>query len=200
VLGLHLTPTEGEPIGEEEWAARRGSLAVLSSMWSESVDLKRRNEHIGMTFDVYTPTRHFRICDETDYRTYTAPQMRSLLKKVPELEVVETYGADALRYTVISQMEELRRDFGVWVRDAYPRWMRGEGDPPILSTDLVEIFLLPLLGDEPVFLVVRGFVVTDVGQILDPLQPLFHFLHVHVLPPWVDCVQIGGDLIGHLAR
>jgi SAM-dependent methyltransferase len=91
VLGLHLTPTEGEPIGEEEWAARRGNLAVLSWMWSESVDLNRRKEHIGMTFDVYTPTRHFRIYDETDYRTYTAPQMRQLLKKVPELELVETY-------------------------------------------------------------------------------------------------------------
>ena len=91
VLGLHLTPTRGERIEEEEWSARRGNLAVISRMWSETLDLCRRNEHIGMTFDVYTPTRHFRIADTMDYRTYTAAQIRQLLARIPELEVAETY-------------------------------------------------------------------------------------------------------------
>lgn len=91
VLGLHLTPTEGEPIGEEEWSARRGNLAVISRMRTLGVDLDRRVEHLAMTFDVYTPTRHLRIEDEMDYRVYTLPQLRRLLAKTPELEVVETY-------------------------------------------------------------------------------------------------------------
>lgn len=91
LLGLHLTPTVGDPIDREEWSARRGNLAVVSSMWSGAIDRRRRVERVGMTFDVYTPTRHQRIVDEMDYRTYTAPQMRRLLRKVPELEVAATF-------------------------------------------------------------------------------------------------------------
>jgi SAM-dependent methyltransferase len=91
LLGLHLTPTGCDRVDEEEWAARRGNLAVISSMWSAGIDMRRRNERIGMTFDVYTPTRHQRIVDEMNYRTYTAPQMKRLLKKVDEFEIVETF-------------------------------------------------------------------------------------------------------------
>lgn len=91
VLGLHLTPTVGPRIDEEEWSARRGNLAVISSMWSAEIDMRKRNERVGMTFDIFTPTRQFRIEDEMDYRTYTAAQMKKLLAKVPQWEVVSVY-------------------------------------------------------------------------------------------------------------
>lgn len=91
VIGLHLTPTEGEAVDEESWSARRGNLAVVSRMWTKGVDMKARREDLGMTFDVYTPTSHSRIIDAMEYRTYTARQMRALLKHTPELELVETY-------------------------------------------------------------------------------------------------------------
>ncbi|MEX1096881.1 MAG: class I SAM-dependent methyltransferase [Planctomycetales bacterium] len=91
VLGLHLTPTVGDRIEQEEWSARRGNLAVVSSMWSDWIDLKRRREHVGMSFDVHTPTRRFRIEDDMTYRTYTARQMRALLRRVPEFELAETF-------------------------------------------------------------------------------------------------------------
>ena len=91
VLGLHLTPTQGPRIEDETWSARRGNVAVNSTLWSIDVDLKKRIERIGMQFDIYTPTRHQRIEDEMTHRTYTLPQMRRLLKAVPELEIVETY-------------------------------------------------------------------------------------------------------------
>jgi len=91
LLCLHLTPTVGERVNEEAWPARRGNLAVVSSMWSESIDMRKRNEVIGMTFDVYTPTRRLHITDFMNYRTYTARQMSRLLARVPELEVVATY-------------------------------------------------------------------------------------------------------------
>lgn len=91
MLGLHLTPTEGEPVAEESWSARRGNLAVNSTMWTEKVDMDDRMEHLGMTFDVYTPSKQFRIADTMDYRTYTAAQMDTLLGRVTDLEVVETY-------------------------------------------------------------------------------------------------------------
>ncbi len=91
VLGLHLTPTKGNRITDEAWPARRGNLAVVSTMWSEWIDLKKRQEHVGMRFDVYTPTTHLRIVDDMTYRTYQAKQMQKLLGRVDELELVETY-------------------------------------------------------------------------------------------------------------
>lgn len=91
VLGLHLTPTKGPRQESEEWVARRGNLAVLSRLWSQELDLKKRNERLGMTFDVWTPTEQYRLVDEMNYRTYTLPQFRRLLGKVQQFELVETY-------------------------------------------------------------------------------------------------------------
>ena len=90
-LGLHLTPTRGNACDQESWSARRGHLGIASRMWSIDVDRRRRKERVGFTFDVYTPTRTFRLEDELLFRTYTAAQFRRLLGGVPELELVETY-------------------------------------------------------------------------------------------------------------
>lgn len=91
VLGVHLTPTEGNRMETEAWTARRGNLQVNSYMWSKELDLKNRNERLGMTLDIYTPTSHRRIVDEMNYRTYTARQFRRLLSRCPELETVAVH-------------------------------------------------------------------------------------------------------------
>ncbi|MGE3315087.1 MAG: cyclopropane-fatty-acyl-phospholipid synthase family protein [Planctomycetaceae bacterium] len=91
ILCLHLTPTRGERVNEEEWPARRGNLAVISRMWSASINLKKRNEVVGMAFDIYTPTKSMRITDAMDYRTYTGKQMTALLERVPEFEIAALY-------------------------------------------------------------------------------------------------------------
>jgi len=91
VLGLHLTPTRGDADDEESWSARRGNLAVLSTLWSIEVDRRRRRERVGMTVDVYTPTRQFRLAEEMIFRTYTAAQMQALLNHVGRFELLETY-------------------------------------------------------------------------------------------------------------
>ena len=90
-LGLHLLPTKGPHDEEESWSARRGHVQVNSRMWSIKVDKKRRMEDLGMTLDIWMPTKHFQIEDEMHYRTYTATQMFDLLSRVPELEHVATY-------------------------------------------------------------------------------------------------------------
>lgn len=102
VLGLHLTPTAVPPMEEESWAARRGNLAVLSRVWVVDHNRRRRQERVGMSFDVYTPTKQLRIADETIFRTYTAPQMRDLLAQVPEFEIaaIHDFGYD-LGYEVV---------------------------------------------------------------------------------------------------
>jgi len=87
LLGLHLTPTEGDRVESEEWVARRGNLQVNSVMWAKELDLKNRNEKLGMHVDVYTPTSTMRIIDEMNYRTYTAAQFASLLSTCPEFEI-----------------------------------------------------------------------------------------------------------------
>lgn len=91
ILGLHLIPTRGDRSEEESWSARRGNLVVNSRMWSKAIDTRRRMEALGMTLDVYTPTKQFRIRDEMFYRTYNKSQMESLIADVPAWELVETY-------------------------------------------------------------------------------------------------------------
>lgn len=90
-LGIHLEPTVGEPMQEESWSARRGNLGITSYMWSKGIDRKKRMEHLGVTLDIYTPTRHRRIVDHMEYRTYRYSQFQSLLKKVPEFRVEEVF-------------------------------------------------------------------------------------------------------------
>lgn len=91
VLGLHLTPQTTQQCTEECWSATKGNLSVNSRLWSIGVDLKKRVERIGMTYDVYTPTQQFRIEDETAFRTYNAKQMQSLFDATPDLKLVEMY-------------------------------------------------------------------------------------------------------------
>lgn len=91
VLGFHLTPTQGVTTDQEAWSARRGQLCVNTQMWTTSRDLKAREERCAMTFDIYTPLKHQKLEDEIVFRTYTAPQLKALLKKVPELELVAVH-------------------------------------------------------------------------------------------------------------
>jgi SAM-dependent methyltransferase len=91
LLGLHLIPTRGSRVEDESWTARRGHLQVNSYMWSKELDLQKRRETLGMTFDVYTPTNHFRVEDEMIYRTYTAAQLKKLLASVPAWEVAAVH-------------------------------------------------------------------------------------------------------------
>ena len=44
-----------------------------------------------MSFDVYTPTKQYRIEDQVTFRTYTAGQMDRLLKGIADFEVTAVY-------------------------------------------------------------------------------------------------------------
>ncbi len=93
ILGMHLNPDDAgdDYEAEEEWSARRGNLQVNTRLWSMSYDPKTRNEQIGFQYDVYTPSKQFRIVDQTVFRCYTRKHMNSLIKKVPEWELIETF-------------------------------------------------------------------------------------------------------------
>lgn len=90
-LGLHLTP-DGDPVCvKETWRAKRGRVSAKSTMWTIDIDRRRRCERIGMSVSVVAGRKRLRFDDEFNFRTYTATQMKSLLKGVPELEVVATH-------------------------------------------------------------------------------------------------------------
>jgi SAM-dependent methyltransferase len=88
VLGFHLTPTVGKPEEDEKWTARRGKLTVQSSMWLIERNLRLRYEIHGLKLNVKTPSQKFTINDALKFRTYTAPQIRQLLKQVPQFRLV----------------------------------------------------------------------------------------------------------------
>ena len=106
VLGLHLTPTEGTPLTEESWSARRGHLGIITRLETFETNLRKRAERCRMTMDVYSPTEQFQLVDELVFRTYTLPQMQKLFGEVPELQVAEVYD---FRYR-IDQPTELAAD------------------------------------------------------------------------------------------
>ncbi len=99
---------------------------------------------------------------------------------------LERAGEEGLLDTVRSMMTDLRREFGTWVVREYPRWMRDVEDRPVLSVDLVELFLLPWLGDDPVFFVVLDCMRLDQWRAMTPLlAPYFEIeesYHYSILP------------------
>lgn len=96
-LGLHLTPTRGEPTDEESWSARRGQLAINTYMWPVEKLPKKRLERFGIRFDVYKPTESFRIEDVLELRSYNKNQYLKLLEAVSSWEILEffDFGYDA---------------------------------------------------------------------------------------------------------
>jgi SAM-dependent methyltransferase len=91
VLGLHLTPTEGEPTDTESWQARRGHLAINTHMWPIEKLPEQRLERFGIRFDVYRPTGSLRIEDVLELRSYTASQFVNLVSAVDVWEVVDFF-------------------------------------------------------------------------------------------------------------
>jgi len=93
---------------------------------------------------------------------------------------LEEAGEDGLLDTVRSMMVDLRRDFGEWVVEEYPRWMRGAEDRPTLSVDLVREFLVPWLGADPVYFVVLDCMRLDQWRAITPLlAPYFEIEESH---------------------
>ena len=90
LLGVHLTPTAAPPSDGEAWSAARGKLSIETNMWFVDRDETNRIERFGIYFDVYTPSRSFRINDMLVLRSYTRPQMDQFLADSP-FEPIATF-------------------------------------------------------------------------------------------------------------
>jgi SAM-dependent methyltransferase len=92
LLGLHLTPTDCEPTADQErWSARRGHLQINTYMRPAKHEPRRRLERFAIDFDLYTPSRQWRISDVLQLRSYTAKQFQSLVDSVPTWSIESTY-------------------------------------------------------------------------------------------------------------
>ncbi len=120
---------------------------------------------------------------------------------------LEHAGESGLLASVDQLGLQLRHDFGVWVTKQYPRWMRGEGDVPDLSVDLVQKYLVPWLGESPVFFVVLDCMRLDQWRVIAPLlAPYFEIeesWHYSILPtatPYARNAIFSGVFPDEIAR
>jgi CheY-like chemotaxis protein len=116
-------------------------------------------------------------------------------------------GEPGLLDSVASLMTELRRDFGGWMRQHYPRWVRGREERPLTSVDLVRERLVPMLGPRPVFFVVLDCMRLDQWRVISPLlAPHFEVeesLYFSILPtatPYARNALFGGCFPEEIAR
>jgi CheY-like chemotaxis protein len=117
----------------------------------------------------------------------SAEDFASLYEELVDWHVrLESAGEKGLLDSVASLMTELRRDFGGWMRQHYPRWVRGQEEGPLLSVDLVRERLIPLLGKNPVYFVVLDCMRLDQWRVISPLiAPYFEIeesLYYSILP------------------
>ncbi|MEJ2542351.1 MAG: response regulator, partial [Gemmatimonadota bacterium] len=117
----------------------------------------------------------------------SAGEFAALYEELVDWHVrLETAGEPGLMDSVASLMTEIRRDFGSWIRQHYPRWVRGGEEGPLLSVDIVRECLIPLLGVKPVFFVVLDCMRLDQWRVIAPLlAPHFEIeerLHFSILP------------------
>ncbi len=120
---------------------------------------------------------------------------------------LERAGEQGLLDSVMSMMTELRRDFGNWMVDEYPRWMRDPASRPTLSVDVVSRYLLPLLGEESVFFVVLDCMRLDQWRVISPLLARYFEIeesyHYSILPtatPYARNAIFSGQFPDQIAR
>jgi SAM-dependent methyltransferase len=102
LIGIHITPLKGDTVDEESWSARRGHLGVLTHMWTESRDAKARMDRFGIQFDIYTPTKQFRITDVLAMRSYTHQQFQRMIEHEGSWTIEEVFD---FQYKIDSPVE-----------------------------------------------------------------------------------------------
>ena len=120
---------------------------------------------------------------------------------------LEEEGEAGLLDTVQSLMSDLRTDFGQWVGREYPRWMRNEGERPPLSVDVVKDYLVPLLGDDPVFFVVLDCMRLDQWRVMAPLvaqhfeiEESYHYSILPTATPYARNAIFSGQFPDQIAK
>ncbi len=91
VLGFHLLPPDADLYGTERWSAKKGTTKINYALTVRESSRQTRVEHLRITMSIHRPQGVLKLYDEFPLRTYSAAQVRSLLRKVPELELKGVY-------------------------------------------------------------------------------------------------------------
>lgn len=120
---------------------------------------------------------------------------------------LEQAGEAGLLDSVNQLLIELRRDFGEWVLSVYPHWMRADVPRPDLSVDLVRKYVVPWIGEAPVFFVILDCMRLDQWRVISPLlSPYFEVeesWHYSILPtatPYARNAIFSGQFPDDIAR
>jgi len=150
----------------------------------------------------------FRTLEVLRQEARSAEDFTALYRELVEWDLrLEAAGESGLLESVASLLTELRREFGSWIRQHYPRWVRGKEKGPLLSVDLVRERLVPLLGANPILFVILDCMRLDQWRVISPLlSPFFEIeedLHYSILPtatPYARNAIFGGQFPERIAR
>ena len=91
-FGLHLLPHYADERCIERWTSKTGGTSVTFTLRATEWDKKKRVETLRISMLIRKPKQEpTRVQSEIQLRTYRLAQLQSLLAKIPELELVETY-------------------------------------------------------------------------------------------------------------
>ena len=120
---------------------------------------------------------------------------------------LEQAGEHGLLDSVAQLLVDLRRDFGEWIVNVYPHWMRGDVPRPDLSVDIVKKYVLPWLGEDPVYVVVLDCMRLDqwrvISRLLAPYFEIEESWHYSILPtatPYARNAIFSGQFPDQIAR
>jgi SAM-dependent methyltransferase len=91
VLGLHLSNYEAAKAEHERWKACRDDIEVVCNTHTWPPDRKTRLEALRTRLKIAHASRTRLQETRWHFRTYNARQLKSLLRKVPELELLISY-------------------------------------------------------------------------------------------------------------
>ena len=90
-LGLHLSDYDSGRGEHERWVAQREDIRVICNTRTEPPDRRTRLEQLRTRLKIRDGDREHMQETRWQFRTYNARQLKALLRKVPEFELVECY-------------------------------------------------------------------------------------------------------------
>ena len=91
ILGLHLLPPDAALEDRERWVARHGQVSVHVTLDAFDACRRKRTETLRFSMRINGSSKAKTITTDYRMRIYTAAQMKSLLAKVREFELVEVF-------------------------------------------------------------------------------------------------------------
>lgn len=91
LLGLHLLPPDAAEDDCERWSNQSRTTRVTTTVRVLEFDRRRRVEKLRFSLRVRTAKRDLKLRSDHQLRIYRADQIKSLLKKVPQFQLLDVF-------------------------------------------------------------------------------------------------------------